>query len=168
MRKIIIFLLLLNCSTSQTNDNSRESWEIKILSNLSLEEVRWTLKNEDFVVYHKQKDIPKPIMDTLTRWSKTVKFANPNQKYQETDLVNGFGNLPSRQLITILKNENYTIFTYNHGGFAHHQHLLWSKMKEDEIVDIWIGSGNGLTNKEKIITFLDQKQEDLNTNILCF
>ena len=42
-------------------------------------------------------------MDTLTRWSKTVKFANPNQKYQETDLVNGFGNLPSRQLITILK-----------------------------------------------------------------
>ena len=41
-------------------------------------------------------------------------------------------------------------------------------MKEDEIVDIWIGSGNGLTNKEKIITFFDQKEEDLNTNILCF
>jgi len=166
MRIILFFLLIISCSSSKTLDNSRETWENKILSNISLEKVYRTIENEDFEVFYNRKDIPKPLMDTLKRWDNKLKFANPSQKYEATDFITS--NRPSRQIIIVLKNESHTIFTYNHGGIGRHEHILWSEIKDDEVIDLWIGVGYGLYDKNRILDFLAQALEKLNTNMVCF
>jgi hypothetical protein len=164
-------LTLISCR-SQFNLN-----EAKILNNESVNKIVKILDTARLGSYRDIKYIPRVALKTLTRIEKTqnkieevefviedkFRIANPGEEYDATCAVTG---KPTRQLIVILKNEQYFIMTYDHGGRGRHSHIMFFEIEGKKINDFWVGYGAG-ENIEEIKSFL-VNNSGTQTNFLDF
>jgi hypothetical protein len=69
--------------------------------------------------------IPRSVKREIKRYYK-VRFvlANPNEKYQSTDVVVGWHALRERRLIFWARCVNDFVLIYEHGGYGHHIHII--------------------------------------------
>lgn len=118
-----------------------EEWKVVMQDSLNYQKVLQSALTEDFEVYTKRKDIPKPIMDLLEKWSEgEFSIANPDEPYNATD--NARYGLPFRQIIFILKDQNHIFIYYNHGGLDFHRDLLWAEYERNKVINLWVGWTN--------------------------
>lgn len=173
-RVFVVLLFLSHTGVSQ--DITFKRWEKKILSNDSFIRILSSLKEESFEVSYDKKDVPKSLRNILERWNderkcpfgNEVKFANPNEDFESTDCALD-PQLPTRQIILILKNNKHVVITYKHGGIGLHNHILWAEFQNGFVKDIWVGvASKCLDSKAKIQETLNDKTENLNTNLVCY
>lgn len=168
MKQIFIILLTLICFDVFPQDTIFDHWKNKILPHLNLPVVKYSLQVESFEVYHDKNVIPKSLMDTLIKLDSTFSFANPNEEYEATDEI-FYKNRPRRQIISVLKSKNYVFITYRHGGFGLHEHVLWAKVENDLIRDIWIGDAfSDVKSENQIRKLLEFVPQEFNVNNSCF
>lgn len=143
----------------------------------NLDLVKQSLESNDFIISPDKGKIPKELIDIFSSWqNKSFTIANPNEDFNSTDdLVNR--SLPNRQLISLFRNNNFLIMNYKHGGFGFHYHIVWCKINEKGINDIWICSTDNiidnipelrkvLENFTRITTLKNGKT--IKQNYLCF
>jgi hypothetical protein len=151
-----------------SQDTIFDHWKNKILPYLYLPVVKYSIQRDSFEVYHDKNVIPKSLMDTLIKWDSTFSFANPNEEYEATDET-FYKNRPCRQIISVLKSKNYVFITYKHGGFGRHEHILWAKIENDLIRDIWVGDAYyDVKTEEQIRKVLKFIPQEFNANNSCF
>jgi hypothetical protein len=151
----ITFLIFPIFCFGQTDFSNREYWHRKILSDSSLTVVRQSL-NEEFIEFNDITRIPKDLIKILETWKGSeISFANPNEDYNRTDVINDL--LPNRQLISVFLSFNHAFILYNHGGFGFHKHIIWCEFDNSEkIIDIWICNYNiTISDISSLKTFLD-------------
>lgn len=151
---ISLFIVFTITLKGQTNFSDKQNWELKILSDVSLGEVKASL-NQNFTAYFTKKQIPPELITILQKWNREkITFANPNEDYNDTDVVDG--DLPDRQLIAIYKSNRSVFVVYNHGGVGFHQDIIWCKLKENRVIDLWMGHYKGeAADMNKIGQFLN-------------
>lgn len=147
---VLIFLFSNLISLAQNNFSDFQYWKTRILNDNSLELVKQSLARNNYVISFKKQDIPKQLIDILSQWRNEVfTIANPNENYNSTDAVND--SLPDRQLISIFRNNESVFIHYNHGGIGHHKHMIWCRIINKNITDIWIcNSYQTITSFEKL------------------
>jgi hypothetical protein len=108
-----------------------------------------------FEVTNDKKAIPKFIRTQLACLANGFSIANPDQRYQASDLF--FKRLPNRQLVYLATNDSMMVMTYQRGGFVAYGHVLLIKFRNKEVTHFW--AGNCLTDvyrlktKESIIDY---------------
>jgi len=136
----LLFALIPIVSFGQRGFSDKANWAQKILADSSLSTVKSAL-NEAYILKKDKSAIPKGVIQILQKWSgEAISFANPNEEYNETDIVDN--TLPSRQLISVYSNRSFLFVLYNHGGFGFHRHIIWCKLRKNEITDLWICNYN--------------------------
>jgi hypothetical protein len=150
----IIFLIGPIICFGQVDFSNKEYWQQKILNDNILPMVRQSL-NEEFTEFNDITRIPEDLIKILETWKGSeISFANPNEEYNKTDVVDDL--LPNRQLTSIYLNLNHAFVLYNHGGFGFHKHIIWCEFDEEKIIDIWICNYNTtITDISSIKAFLD-------------
>jgi hypothetical protein len=172
MRKIYFLVLvsLFSCTQKKLEGEVPLVVEERIISNQDLYQIIQTLKTEKFQVYNQKHQIPHSIKNALSNWQgEKIRFASKGKAFRRGCIISK-ENLPTRQIITILKSKKHFVMTYNHGGIGLHKHFLFSKIRKGEIVEsIWIGHVVGdVATKEEIIQALESDPEEFNTNMVCF
>jgi hypothetical protein len=90
--------------------------------------------NSDFVISTNKKEIPKRFLQLMKhRLNHKVSFADPNERYNETDLQNP--KLPSIQLIEIGNNVKLGLLVLicNVGGYSLHKEAYLFGYGQDDI-----------------------------------
>lgn len=143
---LIIFLLLSSHVHSQNACNySLDS--IKVNYKKNEDSLLAKIQQDSFAVSYNKKDIPKLIKKKLKCLSQWFALANPNEKYNATDVI--IGHRPSRQLIFMAKSANIFIITYNHGGLGWHQDIFIAQFNGNTITQIWTSAVIGDLNNFK-------------------
>ena len=145
----------------------------KILANRSLTSYLLALQSDTFMVTNNKKDIPRFIKRQLNCLTHGFSMANPDKKYQATDVVGWrIKPLPRRQLVFLAKSNHILVLTYYIGGIGRSNHLLLIKFKDKKILDFWTGSClNGMETKQGIIDNINQNRHKvgrLNSNMIYF
>lgn len=138
----------------QTDFANKEYWHQKILNDNSLTVVKHSL-NEVFNEFNDITRIPEDLIKILETWNGSeIAFANPNEEYNITDLIDDL--LPDRQLISVYLSFKHAFILYNHGGFGFHKHIIWCEFDDKEnIIDIWICNySSTITDVSSLKTFL--------------
>ena len=103
------------------------------------------------------------------QWEESrFKIANPNQRYNETDVVRN-RRLPWRRIHVIYRSADYFLMIYRKGGFTINDYLIWCQLHNDKVVDIWVGYYRAdnydiLDIKNDLVDNID----DLHTNFLSY
>ncbi|WP_035657355.1 hypothetical protein [Flavobacterium seoulense] len=148
----------------------------RILNDENIELVKKSIEKNDFRISFDKAEIPKQLFEIFYKWKNDpFLIANPNEKFNATDEINN--SLPNRQLTSIFQNKEYLILNYKHGGFGFHHHIIWCKIDNDKISDIWICTtsnhiDNYLILKENIENFTRiislKNGQKIKLNSLCF
>jgi hypothetical protein len=169
MKYFFSILLVFTYLTTSSQNSFSKYWESRIYSNVSFAEMNNSIKKDSFDVFYNKNVVPKQLIDTLTQlmdtldpFERTFCFANPTEKYNSTDEIDNF-ELPYRQIIMVLKNKNYIFITYKHGGFGAHNHILWAKIVNNAVADIWVGTTSEYIDSiDKFKKVLLKKPEEFN------
>lgn len=178
IKKFTFFTLLLLTSIcfGQNEFSDFDFWKNKILNDENLDLVKQSLESNDFIISYDKEEIPKQLNDIFSAWNnEPFIIANPNEDFNSTDFVND--SLPNRQLISLFRNNDFLIINYKHGGFGFHHHIIWCKINENEINDIWIcNTYNSIDNyselRKEFVSFTRtttlKNGKTIKQNYLCF
>ena len=109
--------------------------------------------DEKWNVYTSKDKIPQTLIKSLNNLTKErVRFCNPNEEFQATDLMTK-RNLSKRQLIFTAQRKDNWILVYNHAGRGSHQHFVECTIISNKILNLKIGSP-----KQNIANFSDAQR----------
>lgn len=173
---IYAFCLLSSICYGQKNFADITLWQKRILNDVSLVEVKHSLGCDDYVISFEKEDIPSELISILSNWrDERFIIANTDEEYNLTDCEDD--SLPFRKLISVIRNEEYAFISYHHGGIGYHTHILWCKISDNNIIDIWICNSYNenvrindikkeLENFSRIILLKDGRR--VKQNYMCF
>lgn len=137
---LIIFLFMNYLSLAQNKfECGFKIDSANILSNKNLRLLLLEIENQKFNRNNNMKAVPikvKSFLDCLA--GGLFHIANPNEKWQATDVVFE-ENLPWRQLVNLHLNSNFVVLSYYTGGVGKWGGVLIIKYKKSEILDFWCG-----------------------------
>ena len=140
----------------------------RVLLNQDLDEFLVKLKNDRFVIYNRKENIPEFIRYQLDCLTGDFSIANPGLDYR--CCCTSSSKLPARQLLYLAQSKDVLIMTYLTGGIAVSTHLLFIKVSDNKILNLWTGvSFPALKSKKDIIDYIKKHRYDkwgLNTNII--
>ena len=140
----------------------------EILSNDKIDEILLVLEDEEFKRSLDKKDIPRFVLNNIRDWKPEYKLANPDEKYQVSDLR--LKGLVPRRLIALFKNKKHLFIAYEHDGRGKHEHIMYFELINGMVNDFWVGSMcnlEDLNDLEKISSCLKTKI-NVKTNTLEF
>ncbi|MDW5288505.1 hypothetical protein [Formosa sp. PL04] len=144
MKKLLFAILMITFSCSDKKSETKKK-EIEIVEN-------WTeFKTTD--------SIPELLNLTLKKVLKNdFKIANPNEQYNETDVLI-YDSAPRRQLRLLSRKNNIWRISYVQGGFGKHYVFAECKLKNDSISEFKITQTNlKLESNDSIDKYLAEKK----------
>ena len=99
--------------------------------------------------------IPDFIKKTFQCWNDKWAIANPDQPYNETDVVEDT-TLPWRQLTYIGLNEHYMLMAYKQGGWGTMCRALLFRFDNEKIISVmyWVSTCQEIKTKEEVLKSL--------------
>lgn len=177
--KIFTFFSLLFLASFCVGQNNISDFSFskkRILNDENIELVKESIENNDFIISFDKAEIPKQLFEIFYKWKNDpFLIANPNESFNSTDEIKNY--LPNRQLTSIFRNSKSLIINYKHGGIGFHHHIIWCKINDDRISDIWICTipnliDNYLMLKQNIESFTRiiylKNGKTIKQNFLCF
>lgn len=90
-------------------------------------------EKDNMIVFYKKNNIPKVLKKSLSeKFEDNFRIANPNKSYQKTDVINN-PFLPSRQMLFLIKNNNYYFFVFRQGGRGLSTYFVFSEILNNSI-----------------------------------
>jgi hypothetical protein len=166
--RILVCLLIAHIHLFGQKDCGYRIDTARILKDRNLDSLLVGLRMEDFQIFNNKKKIPAAIMQQLVCLSRDgFTLANPNEDYQSGCIISK--KLPARQLIAFGRSENFFIIDYLRGGGGTYTTLIILKLKDERIIDLWMGYGPPrLASKEDAIRYIITNRYDKNLGLHGF
>lgn len=164
----LTLLTLISCNGKYYKFNEND-----ILTNRHVNEIIEVTKDNDLKLHKSTADIPEIVTRTINSWGDSWgdKFfiVDSTYSYQPEDFKK-WG--PKRELISIFKNKNHFIMTYQHSGRGRHTHIMYFQFLDNKVKEFWVGFGNvtghDMDNIQGIRTWLETRTSELQTNMVDF
>jgi hypothetical protein len=160
----LALLTLVSCGRQFYKFNEND-----ILTNKHVNEIISVTKDNDLKLYKTMDDIPEIVTKTINSWGDKFFIVDSTYSYQPADFIK-WG--PKRELISIFKNKDYFIMTYEHTGRGRHTHIMYFQFLDKKIKEFWVGFGNvtgyNMDNVQGIRSWLETRASDLQTNIVSY
>jgi len=175
---VSIFLLcFFSCKKAEKlNSKDKDEYQFvinskRILNNENLLKLISKLESTELQTENETKKIDGVIFDFLQAYDPSFSIANPNEKWNATDVI-ADKTLPRRKLLYFGNGKNIAILNYNLGGTGMSTKILIFEFDSEKVTDFWCGSVLvDLKTKEQTIEYLKEnidRKWGLNTNILAF
>ncbi len=124
MKKLLLICILI--SSTYVLFSQIDTSQMRILISTAL------VEKDNMIVFYKKNNIPKVLKKNLSeKFEDNFRIANPNKSYQKTDVNNNF--LPSRQMLFLIKNNNYYFFVFRQGGRGLSTYFVFSEIFNNSI-----------------------------------
>lgn len=128
-------MILMSFKYLMAQDSTIENKIIQIFSN-----------KDSLEIYYKKNKIPRSLIKVLKiKFEENFKMANPGKPYRKTDVItvnNIF--LPDKQLIFLIKKDNYYGLVFRHGGRGFVTYFVFAEINSKKIKELWFYT---ITNK---------------------
>ena len=143
MKKLLLICILI--SSTYVLFSQIDTSQMRILISTAL------VEKDNMIVFYKKNNIPKVLKKSLSeKFEDNFRIANPNKSYQKTDVNNNF--LPSRQMLFLIKNNNYYFFVFRQGGRGLSTYFVFSEILNNSINNMNIFNiNNDITTVEDFI-----------------
>ena len=143
MKKLLLIYILI--SSTYVLFSQIDTSQMRILISTAL------VEKDNMIVFYKKNNIPKVLKKNLSeKFEDNFRIANPNKSYQKTDVNNNF--LPSRQMLFLIKNNNYYFFVFRQGGRGLSTYFVFSEILNNSINNMNIFNiNNDITTVEDFI-----------------
>ncbi len=151
MRKFILILLIVSIN-SYGQKCGFEIDKQNIIENKDLDYFLEKFEKEKFEITNKKESIPKHINKQLKCLANGFTIANPNKKYQSSDVVYGSKKLADRGLVFLAKSENTLILYYGiSSGPGISSKYLFIDYDSKGIRKLWCGNELGIYRNMKTL-----------------
>jgi hypothetical protein len=152
LKRLIIILFLFSIQSYGQKNCGFIIDKERILKNEDLDYFLEKFETEKFEITNLKESIPKHINKQLKCLADGFSIANPNEEFQDSDVVDESKKLADRGLVFLAKSENTLILYYGiSSGPGISSKYLFIDFDSKGIKKIWCGFGIGINRNIKTL-----------------